>query len=912
MMVIPGGTALAAEGEVTFFGGGYGHGIGMSQYGAQGQALDGVDYDDILTHYYTGASVEELTTTSPGSVLLQYEEPLWVGVVQGVDELEFIPRNGDLSICHVGSGCPKTTQPADGESWMVKVTEPGTCIFERDGVQMGTPGDCWAGLTLLGSARVEIPSIGKTYGHGVMRIRPVGASGSATSFHVSFSMDLEDYVLGIAEMPSSWNADALRAQAVAARTYGVAKVHQRETGTRSGNGIDPALSQTWKDICWCHVRRSISDQAYEGWSQSQLASWASAVGDTGGEVISHPNSGYTYGGVIDAFYSSSTSGVTETNIGGFGSSSQFPYLVSVDDHWAVEPEVNNPFATWEATVSEDSLIGALSATTRSWQVSFDYLVDVEHLSGPPESWVSIVGSVGGQVQAVEAPGWWLRSVLGLRSPQITAVDPDVSGDTHGQLWQQGGSLASPIEAGDRFGAAGAVGDFDGDGRLDAAVAAPSDGIGAVAEGGLVLVLPGSAAGFTGEGDQLLHQDQPGMGDPGGAEANDRFGTTMAAGDFNGDGFDDLAVGVPDEDWSGHDNAGVVEAFYGSGTGLSPGGGPLSQGTSGIAGAVEADDRFGGALAVGDFNADGFDDLIVGSPGEAIGTKDSAGMATYIPGSPSGLDTSSSVNLHQGVAGVAGAVEPLDSFGAVLSSADVDDDGYDDLVVGSPGEAIGSSAGAGLIHVFFGGGNGVTGSRSTSVSQSTPGVPGTPEAGDGFGSALVGGDIDGDGIADIAVGVPGEGLAGVSQAGSAIVVWGQSDRNLGAALSIHQDTPGVSGAAEANDRFGSALLIADVHGDAEKDLVVGVPDEDLGSKGQAGLVHIIPSNGRGFDLAADFSVGQADLPVPHSNEAGDEFGRWLAGADLDGDGRADLLVGSPGEKLNGMDDAGLFQLADNLF
>jgi hypothetical protein len=174
----------------------------------------------------------------------------------------------------------------------------------------------------------------------------------------------------------------------------------------------------------------------------------------------------------------------------------------------------------------------------------------------------------------------------------------------GQLFRQGaGGVIGTAESGDEFGSALAAGDLDHDGFADLAVAAPLESIGAISGAGAVNVLYGSAGGLTGVGSQLFRQGAGGVA--GSAEADDLFGFALSAGDFDHDGFADLAVGVRLEDVQGRDGAGAVNVLYGSAGGLTGAGSQVFwQGAGGVAGSLEAGDRFGSALTAGGTVASG--------------------------------------------------------------------------------------------------------------------------------------------------------------------------------------------------------------------------------------------------------------------------------------------------------------------
>jgi hypothetical protein len=183
---------------------------------------------------------------------------------------------------------------------------------------------------------------------------------------------------------------------------------------------------------------------------------------------------------------------------------------------------------------------------------------------------------------------------------------------------------------------GLAADFDRDRYADLAVGVEWEDVGSIESAGAVNILYGWSNGISASGDQIWDQDDLVAAD--GSEADDYFGYRLAAGDFNGDGAADLAVGVPGEDIGTAADGGAVHVLYGT-----PGGGLAAtdnqlwhQGSSGIQGAVESGDRFGASLAVGDFNGDGRDDVAVGAPDEDIEPEARAGAVNVLCGTASGL------------------------------------------------------------------------------------------------------------------------------------------------------------------------------------------------------------------------------------------------------------------------------------
>jgi phosphodiesterase/alkaline phosphatase D-like protein len=440
------------------------------------------------------------------------------------------------------------------------------------------------------------------------------------------------------------------------------------------------------------------------------------------------------------------------------------------------------------------------------------------------------------------------------------------------------------DAGDNFGAALAVGDFNGDGFGDVAVGAPNDAVGGVRTGA-VFVYSGSAAGIS-TGSRLT-QSNAGAAN----EAGDEFGTVLAAGDFNADGRADLAVGAPGEAIGSASDSGAVMVFPGSPTGLGSGT-VKDQGS----GADEAGDRFGQSLAVGDFNADGRADLAVGAPGEAPGSDPAGGAVFVLHGSPSGL-------VHAGYRtqeNAAGNTETGDRFGHAVAAGDVSGDGIADLVVGAPGEAPNALPAGGAFFVL----PGSTGGLTSGYYRTQENAGGGTEAGDNFGAAVAVADFTGDGIGDIAVGGPNE-APGSEPAGGVFFVFGGVSGALPTGYYLTQTAAG--GTTETGDGFGAALTAGDLDGDGYAELAVGAPADRIGAGATSGAVMLFGGGPRNLERARRIS----EVDVGAGDESGDRFGAALAAGDVTGDGRLDIVAGTPGEAIPGQPAAGVATLIAGL-
>ena len=185
-------------------------------------------------------------------------------------------------------------------------------------------------------------------------------------------------------------------------------------------------------------------------------------------------------------------------------------------------------------------------------------------------------------------------------------------------------------------------DFDDDGYHDLAIGSPGEDLGlngVRTDSGAVTVLYGSFSGLTHQGAQNWHYNSGGVS--GGLQADARFGAATACGDFDGDGYDDLAIGAPGKDRNSRQGTGAVTILYGTPGGLQAFSNNLfDMGSPGVLEVPDPGAGFGSVLASGDFNGDGYADVAVGAPDKARNGQAAAGIVVVLLGSANGIDGTS--------------------------------------------------------------------------------------------------------------------------------------------------------------------------------------------------------------------------------------------------------------------------------
>jgi SpoIID/LytB domain protein len=391
-------------------GAGFGHGVGMSQWGAYGMANEGADASTIVTHYFAGSTVQPVQDDMNIRVNLLYHvnqakfrsEPLEAG--GGAIELtigETIVTGGpsDTFTAELAGDGVRVIRSTGGAS-----TDLGTA--PKIGVRWAgtrTPGSAAGGATLLNitGPKGTLASPGHRYRYGSIEIAPVNSDSGRTLNVINALRLHEEYLYGISEVSSSWPLAALQAQVIAARSYALSKIN---AGVRKP--------------CSCHLddgKGPYTDQTFSGWSKASGAkgdNWVAAVNGT----LASETTGLALldaaGKPIKAFYTASTGGLTTSSKDQWGG--ELPYAQVVDDRWSLNAP--NPERSWTISVSQPRMAQIFGV---------GQVVSVNITDRVSSGAIKQVTATLPDGRTVTKGGTSFMSALGAKSRYIQAIDGQV-------------------------------------------------------------------------------------------------------------------------------------------------------------------------------------------------------------------------------------------------------------------------------------------------------------------------------------------------------------------------------------------------------------------------------------------------------------------------------------------------------
>jgi SpoIID/LytB domain protein len=410
---------LPSPAPILAHGGGWGHGIGMSQYGAQAMATAGRTFAQILTHYHQNTAVQTHTMPNDFRVALARGNRATASNLHWTNmpvRATTSPVTWSVCTSDYGGCTPVETTQRAGETWTAGFAGGRLILRNDDDVRFVDDANANHLRAQLGTGStpvtVHLAQKGdRPYQWGALEVRRPTNSSSNVRATVAFtgSAEFEKYVRGIAEVPFSWHMEALKAQAVAARSYA-------------------AVVTSLDSRCNCHLTDGPENQVYYGADRENGHNgnrWVSAVDSTARRVLTHNSR------PIATYYSSSHHTRSENIEDVWGTASThpaFPAHRSVSDPWSSAG--NNPFASWTANLTNStfaSLVGGMSRVT--------YVRVLERTQGGTPKTIEVHGrtsagdSVSRTFSGARSAGGSIYQRFGLRSAQIDVLTPSPYEDT---------------------------------------------------------------------------------------------------------------------------------------------------------------------------------------------------------------------------------------------------------------------------------------------------------------------------------------------------------------------------------------------------------------------------------------------------------------------------------------------------
>ena len=325
LLAIPASAHAAGVPERFYVSGsGFGHGVGLSQMGAKGLALEGKSAADIINYFFPGTSIT--TNIELGNIR--------VNIAHLATYITITNPTGVITL-NKSDGTAVATVPIGSAlkfSVVTKVISPSVTTPKQKPLVI--PAATAWNLTWDAGSVVTVNNSGSTtkLAYGQINVKDV-----ANKIELTTSMRLNDqYIYGISEMSSSWPDAAMQSQAIASRTYGLSRMG------------------SIRKECDCNLYNTKFDQTYAGYSKEVEAKygalWKAAVDATSGQVITYQ------GSPINVYFSSSTGGITQKASDVWGT--DFPYLTNVADPWSLDVVLNPQYAHWLRVISQGDMAKA--------------------------------------------------------------------------------------------------------------------------------------------------------------------------------------------------------------------------------------------------------------------------------------------------------------------------------------------------------------------------------------------------------------------------------------------------------------------------------------------------------------------------------------------------------------------------